>query len=108
MNILLLLTITALTVWSLRLMGKAHEQKEFSLMFAGVLVAVAAAGLVAAYSLMLGCMGYLEQPYASVPPVLTTAYNEEIWVPINDGGDAEFREDFQRVSEPRALTLPNS
>ena len=77
-------------------------------MFAGVLVAVAAAGLVAAYSLMIGCVGYLEQPYASVPPVLTTAYGDEVWVPMNDAGDVKLRDDFQRVSEPRALALPNS
>jgi ABC-type lipoprotein release transport system permease subunit len=99
MNIILLLTISALTFWSLRLMSKAHEQREFSLMFAGVLVAVAAAGLVAAYSLMIGCFGYLGQSYASVPPILTTAYTDEIWIPIND---AALSDDFQRVSEPKS------
>ena len=105
MNILLLLAILALTVWSLRLMGKAQEQREFSLMFAGVLVAAAAAGLVAAYSLMIGCVGYLDQSYATVPPVLTTAYSDEVWVPLGEAGDAELRADFQRVSEPRSPAL---
>lgn len=96
MIIILLLAISALTYWSLQLMRKAHEQREFSLMFASVLVAVAAAGLVAAYSLMIGCFGYLEQPYASIPPVLTTASADEIWVPMTEPGISE---DFRRVSE---------
>jgi hypothetical protein len=98
MIIILLIAISGLTYWSLRLMRKAHEQREFSLMFAGALVAVAAAGLVAAYSLIIGCFGYLGQPYANVPPVLTTAYTGEIWVPMSEVG---MNEDFQRVSEPK-------
>jgi ABC-type lipoprotein release transport system permease subunit len=96
--IILLIAISILTYWSLRLMRKAHEQREFSLMFAGALVAVAAAGLIAAYSLMIGCFGYLGHSSAMVPPVLTTAYADEIWVPISD---AKAVEDFQRISEPR-------
>jgi ABC-type lipoprotein release transport system permease subunit len=96
--IILLITISILTYWSLRLMRKAHEQREFSLMFAGALVAVAAAGLIAAYSLMIGCFGYLGHSSAMVPPMLTTAYADEIWVPMNE---AKVIEDFQRISEPR-------
>ncbi|WP_299413267.1 hypothetical protein [Acaryochloris sp. IP29b_bin.148] len=37
----------------------AHQSREASLIFAGVLVAVSAVGLVAVYLLMDGCMGYL-------------------------------------------------
>jgi ABC-type lipoprotein release transport system permease subunit len=96
--IILLFTISILTYWSLRLMRKAHEQREFSLMFAGVLVAVAAAGIIAAYSLMVGCVGYLGHSPATVPPMLTTAYADEVWIPISD---AKAIEDFQRMSEPR-------
>jgi ABC-type lipoprotein release transport system permease subunit len=97
--IILLLAISILTYWSLRLMRKAHEQREFSLMFAGALVAIAAAGLIAAYSLMVGCVGYLgSSASAAVPPMLTTPYTEEIWVPVSE---AKFNEDFQRISEPR-------
>lgn len=96
--IILLITISILTYWSLRLMRKAHEQREFSLMFAGALVAVAAAGLIAAYSLMIGCFGYLGHSSATVPPTLTTAYADELWVPISDAKETE---DWQRMSEPR-------
>jgi ABC-type lipoprotein release transport system permease subunit len=96
--LILLITISILTYWSLRLMRKAHEQREFSLMFAGALVAVAAAGLIAAYSLMIGCFGYLGHTSAIVPPMLTTAYADEIWVPISDAKETE---DWQRMSEPR-------
>jgi hypothetical protein len=80
--ILLLLTLSILTYCSLRLMQKAYEQREFSLMFAGTLVALAGAGLIAAYTLMIGCVGYLgHAEYSS----LTTAYAEEAWVPFTDG-----------------------
>jgi ABC-type lipoprotein release transport system permease subunit len=96
--IILLITTSILTYWSLRLMRKAHEQREFSLMFAGALVAVAAAGLIAAYSLMIGCFGYLGHASTTVPPMLTTAYADEIWVPISDAKETE---DWQRMSEPR-------
>jgi hypothetical protein len=87
--ILLLLTLSILTYCSLRLMQKAYEQREFSLMFAGTLVALAGAGLIAAYTLMIGCVGYLGHAayseYATVPSSLTTAYAEEAWVPFTDG-----------------------
>lgn len=71
-------------------MQRAVEQREFSLMFAGALVAVAGAGIIAAYTLMVGCMGYLgHASYTTLPPSLTTAYTEETWVPFTDGKDAE-------------------
>ncbi|MGB8698740.1 MAG: hypothetical protein WCD18_04925 [Thermosynechococcaceae cyanobacterium] len=65
-------------------MWRSVAQREFSLMFAGALVALATAGLVAAYSLMDGCMGYLDHTSATLPPTLTTAYAEDIWIPIMD------------------------
>jgi hypothetical protein len=87
--ILLILTLSILTYCSLRLMQKAYEQREFSLMFAGTLVALAGAGLIAAYTLMIGCVGYLGHSeyseYATVPSSLTTAYAEESWIPFTDG-----------------------
>ncbi len=82
--IILLLTISILTYWSLRLMRRAFEQREFSLMFAGTLVALAAAGLVAAYSLMIGCVGYLGNSYTSLP-VSMTSYTEDAWVFTSTG-----------------------
>jgi hypothetical protein len=84
--IILLLTISILTYWSLRLMQRAYKQREFSLMFAGTLVALAGAGIIAAYMLMIGCIGYLgHAEYGTLPPSLTTAYSEETWVPFTDG-----------------------
>ena len=49
----------ALVAWSLHLMEKAVESKEFSLMLAGLLVASAAAAMMVVYFLMGDCMGYL-------------------------------------------------
>lgn len=84
--IILILTISALTFWSLRLMQRAVHQREFSLMFAGALVAVAGAGIITAYSLMVGCVGYLGHASSAttLPPSLTTAYAEETWIPFTD------------------------
>ncbi len=57
--IILLVGAIGLVIWSLQLMKMAHHSSEKSLIFAGVLVAVSAVGLVAVYMLMDGCMGYL-------------------------------------------------
>ncbi|CDN13195.1 hypothetical protein RintRC_3565 [Richelia intracellularis] len=42
-------------------MEKAYEHKEFSLMLAGLLVAMAAAAMMVVYFLMGHCMNYLLQ-----------------------------------------------
>ncbi|MCJ8281138.1 MAG: hypothetical protein AAFY21_04160 [Cyanobacteria bacterium J06641_2] len=51
----------ALVAWSLHLMERAVEDKEFSLMLAGMLVALAAAAMMVVYFLMGHCMSYLLQ-----------------------------------------------
>lgn len=84
MIIILLIIISALTYWSLRLMHKAVEQQEFSFMLAGTLVALAAGGIIAAYSLMVGCVGYLSNPYGAIAPTATTAYMDSTWVSIDE------------------------
>lgn len=61
MMIAILFIVIALVAWALHLMQEAIEQKEFSLMLAGSLVATAAAALVGVYFLMGNCMGYLTQ-----------------------------------------------
>lgn len=66
MIILLLITLSFLIFWSLRLMQRGYDQREFSLMFAGSLVAIAGAGLIAAYTLMVGCVGYLGHSSATL------------------------------------------
>ena len=54
----------ALVAWSLHLMQQAVEEQEFSLMLAGTLVALAAAGMLVVYFLMGHCLTYLTQiPY---------------------------------------------
>jgi hypothetical protein len=57
--LILLLLITGLILWSLRLMLFAFRRQDYSLLFAGTLVAMSAAGIVIVYSLMDGCIGYL-------------------------------------------------
>jgi hypothetical protein len=61
MLIPLLFIDVALVAWSLHLMEKAYEHKEFSLMLAGLLVAVAAAAMMVVYFLMGHCINYLLQ-----------------------------------------------
>jgi hypothetical protein len=69
-------------------MQRGYDQREFSLMFAGSLVAIAGAGLIAAYTLMVGCVGYLGHSSATLPPSFTTAYTEETWIPFTDGKES--------------------
>lgn len=65
---ILLFTILGLMLWSVRLMVSAFRQHDFSLLFAGTLVALSSAGIVTAYSLMNGCMGYLNTQEFFTPP----------------------------------------
>jgi hypothetical protein len=58
---LILFIVIALVAWALHLMEQAMDRKEFSLMLAGCLVSVAAAGLVAVYFLMGHFVGYMDQ-----------------------------------------------
>jgi hypothetical protein len=51
----------ALVAWSLHLMEKAFEHKEFSFMLAGMIVALAAVAMLVVYFLMGHCMSYLLQ-----------------------------------------------
>lgn len=57
----ILLIVIVLVAWSLHLMQEAVEQREFSLMLAGFLVAVAAAAMVAVYFLMGHYVGYMSK-----------------------------------------------
>lgn len=74
MMITILLVVIALVAWALHLMQKAIEQREFSLMLAGTLVATAAAALVGVYFLMGNYMGYVTQLSAR-----ETAWNQEAY-----------------------------
>jgi hypothetical protein len=61
MLIAILIFDIALVGWSLHLMQQAFDQKEFSLMLAGTLVALAAAAMLVVYFLMGNCISYLTQ-----------------------------------------------
>lgn len=57
----ILFIVIALVAWSLHLMQEAFQQKEFSLMLAGTLVAAAAAAMMLVYFLMGTCVGYMSE-----------------------------------------------
>ena len=56
---LILILDVALVAWSLHLMQEAVNHQEFSLMLAGILVALAAAAMLVVYFLMGNCLAYL-------------------------------------------------
>lgn len=59
MLLIILIFDMALVAWSLHLMQEAFDQREFSLMLAGTLVALAAAAMLVVYFLMHNCLNYL-------------------------------------------------
>ena len=61
MLIPILIFDVALVAWSLHLMEKAFEHKEFSFMLAGMIVALAAVAMLVVYFLLGHCMSYLLQ-----------------------------------------------
>jgi hypothetical protein len=67
----LLIIVIGLVVWSVRLMHGAIQLRDFSLILASTLVAISAAGVVAVYALMDGCMSSIigSHPTVSVSEV---------------------------------------
>lgn len=61
MLIPILIFDVALVAWSLHLMEKAFSNREFSMMLAGTLVALAAAAMLVVYFLMNNCLAYISQ-----------------------------------------------
>ncbi len=59
MLISILILNAALVAWSLHLMQEAFDSKEFSLMLAGTLVALAAAAMMVVYFLIHNSLLYL-------------------------------------------------
>ena len=59
MILLILVIVTGLVFWALRLMDRAVENQEFSLMLAGFLVASSAAAIVGIYFLMSDYMTFI-------------------------------------------------
>ncbi|MDX2273087.1 MAG: hypothetical protein NW237_14220 [Cyanobacteriota bacterium] len=77
--------VIVLGFWALRLMEQAYEQQEFSRMLAGVLVVVAAGGVLTTYFLMSDYFsfvrqGSLLQQTAETPPVqVSWAEDGDYW-----------------------------
>lgn len=61
MLIPILIFDVALVAWSLHLMQEAFSNKEFSLMLAGTLVALAAAAMLVVYFLINNCITHISQ-----------------------------------------------
>ncbi|MTF39967.1 hypothetical protein VKI21_04680 [Cyanobacterium aponinum UTEX 3222] len=61
MLIPILILDIALVAWSLHLMQQAFDSREFSLMLAGTLVALAAAAMMVVYFLVHNCLAYFAQ-----------------------------------------------
>ena len=59
MLIPILIFDVALVAWSLHLMQSALEQREFSLMLAGTLVAISAAAMLVVYFIVGNCLSHL-------------------------------------------------
>lgn len=59
MIILILTIVIGLVFWALRLMDRAVENQEFSLMLAGFLVASSAAAIVGVYFLMSDYLAFI-------------------------------------------------
>lgn len=61
MLIPILILDIALVAWSLHLMQQAFDNREFSLMLAGTLVALAAAAMMVVYFIVHNCLTYFAQ-----------------------------------------------
>lgn len=57
----ILILDVALVAWSMHLMGRAFHHREFSLVLAGTLVALAAIAIVVVYFLMGSCVSHISE-----------------------------------------------
>ncbi len=90
MLIIILVIVVALVSWSLHLMQEAVEQREFSLMLAGTLVAFSAAALMSVYFLMGNYVGYMARMSHD-----TSAYYSQPYELVSGHLDQEELEDAQ-------------
>ena len=77
MIFIFLVVVVTLTLYSLYFMREAVEQQEFSLMWAGVLMAAAAAGTVGVYLVAGNYMGYMMRSHDLV--AIEQAYDSIRW-----------------------------
>ena len=72
-----LIFVVVLTLLALYFMREAIEQQEFSLMWAGVLMAAAAAGTVGVYLVVVNYTGYMMRSHDQV--AIEQAYDSIRW-----------------------------
>ncbi len=82
---IILFVVIALVAWSLHLMQQAVENREFSLMLAGTLVASAAAAMMTVYFLMNNYMGYVTQATSFPNEFSRSARSEQLHWASNTG-----------------------
>lgn len=82
---IILFVVIALVAWSLHLMQQAVENREFSLMLAGTLVASAAAAMMTVYFLMNNYMGYVTQATSFSNEFSRSARSEQLHWASNTG-----------------------
>ncbi len=86
--ILLIVTIvTGLVFWALRLMDRAVENQEFSLMLAGFLVASSAAAMVGVYFLMSDYVTFITHAgstFDSYDRAIMGGSELPLWLEAND------------------------
>lgn len=100
--IFILLIVIALVAWALHLMQEAVEHREFSLMLAGFLVSVAAAGLMTVYFLVGHYLGYMAQA-AENDDLLRITYSVPIQIEISDAA-APLTWSFESATSPSRST----
>ncbi len=70
MLLIIVAIVISLAAWSLHLMQQAIEQREFSLMLAGTLVAFSAAAMMGVYFLTSSCLAYFsDATHTSISPL---------------------------------------
>lgn len=88
MALLISAIVIGLVAWALRLMEKAVENQEFSLMLAGFLVASSAAAMISVYFLMGNYMVFIAHASAPEYSEAVTLEGEQIlpvWVIQSEG-----------------------
>lgn len=82
MIFLILTIVVSLVFWALRLMDRAVENQEFSLMLAGFLVASSAAAMIGVYFLMSDYVTFITQAGAALDSYDTSILEGEfpVWI----------------------------
>jgi hypothetical protein len=77
MLLIVLIVVSALVIWALRLMEQAFKSQEFSFMLAGFLVASSAVAMISVYFLMNNYVAYMDQTISTVPSNVSVFYSSD-------------------------------